>query len=408
MGVASSGESAADRRGDDDVPLFAMLSQVLVAFTIEFDCEYQRRMRDEGQPGFVSFAGWRNVLRYVGTEGASVRSLTGMVPMRAGDLRFTLGGLERWGFVAIKPPAGRGKAEAFRAGFGSSRGFSLDWTVEPTPRTKLALGVWPDVLCEVDSRWRDRFGPAAVDRLRGALARLVEQLDPCPPEGLADRAARPWATGSLLAPDDDWAAAARPDDEPHALPVLVARALWSFAVMFDREAPVPLGVAANLMRVLGPDPLPVSELAERTGIYAIGPSPLLLRSRMVEQVARTDGGRGGALRLSPVGVSVKETCSELIDGTERRWVERYGRTVISDIAVALTAIRDHPHFGEGMQPPPNVPRSGTYTPGFDVGPPGVMRKRARAMADQTRAFTTDPRRSLPHYPVWDGNAGFGP
>jgi hypothetical protein len=42
----------------------------------------------------------------------------------------------------------------------------------------------------------------------------------------------------------------------------------------------------------------------------------------------------------------------------------------------------------------------------DVGP--AARQRKRDLVIQTEAFVRDPAGTLPHYPLWDMNRGFGP
>jgi len=72
--------------GDDRLPLSALLSMALVAFTIEFDNEFEHqaphRTTDFGStPGFrgapwlVSMVMWSRFLRFVPDDGISVREL---------------------------------------------------------------------------------------------------------------------------------------------------------------------------------------------------------------------------------------------------------------------------------------------------------------------------------------------
>ncbi|HUA84019.1 MAG TPA: hypothetical protein VMB85_09180 [Bryobacteraceae bacterium] len=42
----------------------------------------------------------------------------------------------------------------------------------------------------------------------------------------------------------------------------------------------------------------------------------------------------------------------------------------------------------------------------DIG--AAARKRVRDLAAQTELFLGDPAGTLPHYPLWDMNRGFGP
>src|ERR1700691_1595149 len=85
--------------------LSTLLSQTLVAFTIEFDNEFEYRMphptTDFGGgvgPWLVSMAMWFNCMRYVGEGGISVKDLE-----RAARTHTNLDGMRRWGYVTISP-----------------------------------------------------------------------------------------------------------------------------------------------------------------------------------------------------------------------------------------------------------------------------------------------------------------
>ena len=68
------------------LPLPTMLSQVLAAFTIEFDNEFERQMPhrttnhgatsgSRAGPWLVSMAMWSNCMQFVGEEGVTVHDL---------------------------------------------------------------------------------------------------------------------------------------------------------------------------------------------------------------------------------------------------------------------------------------------------------------------------------------------
>ena len=67
------------------LPLTALLSQALVAFTIEFDNEFERQMPhrttnhgssdSRGAPWLVSLAMWENCMRFVPSEGVALGTL---------------------------------------------------------------------------------------------------------------------------------------------------------------------------------------------------------------------------------------------------------------------------------------------------------------------------------------------
>ncbi len=57
-------------------PLSALLSQVLVAFTVEFDNEFERRMGEAGYSGArLSLVVWTNLMRFVAHGAVPVRDL---------------------------------------------------------------------------------------------------------------------------------------------------------------------------------------------------------------------------------------------------------------------------------------------------------------------------------------------
>jgi hypothetical protein len=84
-------------------PLSALLSQILVAYTVEFDNEFERRMSEAGDPGAgLSLIAWHKVMRFLNDNGISVENLerqaTALTPVKGG-----LACLERWRFVTLRP-----------------------------------------------------------------------------------------------------------------------------------------------------------------------------------------------------------------------------------------------------------------------------------------------------------------
>jgi hypothetical protein len=95
--------------GRERFPLSTLLSQVLVAFTIEFDNEFEHvmphRTTNLGSasgsryaPWLVSLVMWENCMRFVGEEGITVSELE-----RAARTRTNLNGMERWGHITVEP-----------------------------------------------------------------------------------------------------------------------------------------------------------------------------------------------------------------------------------------------------------------------------------------------------------------
>jgi hypothetical protein len=84
-----------------------LLSQVLVAFTVEFDNEFERLMGEAGHhSAHLSLVVWTNVMRFVGEGGVSVCDLTAQALATGRQMKFQLGCLERWGFIELREFAG--------------------------------------------------------------------------------------------------------------------------------------------------------------------------------------------------------------------------------------------------------------------------------------------------------------
>ena len=144
------------------LPLPTLLSQALVAHTIELDNEAEHRLphrttrpddRDapRGAPWLVSFALWANVLQYIDGDAVTVADLR----TRARTDQLLLGGLRRWGYVTLTPPAGQPLRNPPQDGA----------TVRTEASGRRAQEVWSQLPAVIDDRWRARLGPTAVDRL---------------------------------------------------------------------------------------------------------------------------------------------------------------------------------------------------------------------------------------------------
>ncbi len=102
---------------DGRLPLPTLLSHALVAFTIEFDNEFEHQVphrttnhgsttRSHPVPWLVSRVMWSNFMRFVDEEGITVRELQHRLRMPAKNMRTWLTRLgEWWGYVVVKPNA---------------------------------------------------------------------------------------------------------------------------------------------------------------------------------------------------------------------------------------------------------------------------------------------------------------
>ena len=97
-----------------DLRFSALLSQALVAFTIEFHNEAEHQLphrttwgpaADSGRgPWLVSLAMWSGFMRFLPAAGVPLREVADLVPLT------NLAGLERWGYVTVGP----GPADSLR------------------------------------------------------------------------------------------------------------------------------------------------------------------------------------------------------------------------------------------------------------------------------------------------------
>jgi DNA-binding MarR family transcriptional regulator len=300
------------------------LSHVLIAFTIEFDNEFEHRMPHritngpptEG-PWLVSQVMWSNVVRHLDPDGLTVEALQA----RARTSRLSLTGLARWGYVVVQPaPAGRPKR---------------DRIVTPTRRCLKARATWRPLPAMIEGRWSNRFGAAAVVALRAALAGVVTQLDEAWPDYLPVVAYGLTAERPL---DGPWPAGnPTRHDEVH-LTALLSYVLGAFTAEFEAGSAVSLAVAANTLRVLGADGIRPSELPRLTGVSkeAVAMSVGFLEARQLA-VVETDStrSRGKVVRLSPKGLAARRAAGRRLTAIEQGWSSRFGSDVVAELRDAL-------------------------------------------------------------------------
>jgi len=371
-------------------PLSALLSQILVAYTVELDGEFERRMLQTASRGArLSLVVWLNLLRFLADGPVDVGTLAGRALTAEAGATAGLGCLERWRVVALQP----GK----RAGFGSGRGIRRDWPVRLTASGETAVRIWRDLIPEIDGRWSRRFGGDAT-RMRRGLEAIEHATDRELPQGLP--------VALLKLPEYGPRRSVAKDGLP--LPVLLSRVLLAFALDFERESQTPLSLCANTIRVLSDEPMAEAEIAKRSGCSeetaGIGwqHKPYVVVER---DPAR---GRGKFVRLSEAGLRAQQAYSRRTRGVEEEWKKRFGAAT-EEVRESLTTVLKRGELRDGLRPPAGTTRAGAETPALgraDIGP--AARQRKRDLVKQTEAFVRDPAGALPHYPLWDMNRGFGP
>jgi methyltransferase (TIGR00027 family) len=338
---------------DGDLPLSALLSQALVAFTIEFDNEAEHRLPHrttshgtsgpgDGAPKLwlVSLAMWENCMRYVTGEPITVGDLEARA--RTGT---NLDGMRRWGYITIDGTAG--KVHSSRPGSAA--------VLRATAAGLRAREIWRPLPALIERRWRERFGTDQLSRLRDPLTSMVSRLDPGLPDCL------PILGAALLSQGPDPRLPSRPDGAaPEAMPLsaLLSRVLLSFAVEYERQAGLSLAVAANVLRVLGTGGIRLPDLPALTGTskesvrWALG---ILTRGDLAAEDPDPAASRGKVARLTPRGLDAQRLYHELTGEIERRWHDRFTPAVTAALLASLEPLaagQPPPLFG-GLEPYPD-------------------------------------------------------
>jgi hypothetical protein len=144
------------RRGEgdttSDLSLFALLSQALMAFAIDY----------EGCGG-LSLARSGNALRHIGDEGVDVtlRGSRSKGSSRLVPADSTLAALERHAYAAVAAdPSDKRKGR-----------------LTLTEKGKSVRDAYDDVVAAIEQRWKRRYGAAVVRELRSALTSVQKLAD---------------------------------------------------------------------------------------------------------------------------------------------------------------------------------------------------------------------------------------
>jgi len=143
-------------------PLSALLSQVLIAFTLELDRELDlRRNAARATTPAPSLAMWSNVLRFVGEQGVDERRLPALSGISKSAIHSMVACLARHGWVVVEPDPSDNRAKIVRL----------------TARGRKLRNVWRPLLAGVEKRWQQRFGKNEIAKLRESLEAVAGELD---------------------------------------------------------------------------------------------------------------------------------------------------------------------------------------------------------------------------------------
>jgi DNA-binding MarR family transcriptional regulator len=324
----------------DRLPLSTLLSHVLVAFTIEFDNEFERRMphrttwgpaAGSGRgPWLVSMPMWSNFMRLLTDAGAPLAELEPYARMT------NLAGLQRWGYVEIEPDPADDRPHPPRR----------DWLVRPTRAGGKAQQVWQPLAGEIEQRWRERFGDREIDRLRRSLQNIVDQLDPSLPHYLPVLS---YSDGMRMTVPDQpkprGSVPAHDTDPPLDLAALLSALLIGFTRDLEQQSDLSLAIGANVLRVLDRPGVRVRDLPRRTGTSkaAVSASVGFLSQRHYVTV-ETDPAtsRTKLVRLTTKGLAAQAAQQQLLDAIEAAWRTRFGDDTIGSLRASLLPLVGEP------------------------------------------------------------------
>jgi DNA-binding MarR family transcriptional regulator len=377
------------------LPLSALVSQLLVAFTIEFDNEFEHRMphrttrhgpnthgmTEHGAtpgagraPWLVSMAMWVHCMRHVPEHGIPAGDLARRSQLSRKSAQGLVKRLSQWwGYLTVAPDPADGRVKQPPSA----------WLVRPTAAGRQAQRVWEPLTAEIEDRWRERFGAAAIAELRASLGAIAGQLDVVLPDYLPvgeprlDKGPAPQEVATL------------------PLSALMSHVLLAFALDFDRESDLSLGiytadgvsrlaVSANVLRVLGDQPARAAGVPARTGVAKMAVDNWLgslEEHRYLASGRDPAGSRFRVATLTSRGLHARDVYHRWASTVEDRWAQRFSAQPVRELRNSagrlVTAPGDSSPLWRGIEP---------YPGGW------------RAQVPRPQA--------LPHYPVVSHRGGF--
>lgn len=331
----------------DLLPFPVMLSQLLVAFTIEHDNEWELRywINADPAPLRTSLVMWANFLRFVSKDGITVQELSRKAGYPPGKVHPDLAGMLRWRYVDIDSE--------------NPKKPKLHNIVRPTIMGLQSAEAWKPLVDKVENRWVTRFGYDNVSRLKEALSSIVIAFDRPLPHYFPVLNHRNGMR--VLSPH-------RPDCDPPdklALPYLLSQVHHLFTQDVEQNSEISLAIRSNVLRVVDLELIAKKALPQLSGISkeAISMSTTYLKKKglMLEEPSPT--GRGKAVRLTEQGKAEKRRYPEIIGSVEDLWQERISADQLADLRSSLAQFVKHeeqqePLLFRGLIPPaPNLWRA---------------------------------------------------
>lgn len=351
-----------------------LLSQIVVAFTIEFDNVFEHRLRETfARPFLTSLAMWSNVMRYLPAEGTTLQEMASQSRLPEREMKSLVGAHERWRYLNVD----RGSGPKAAADFGTARGLKPDTRIEPNLSGEVAREIRSPLGPEIEQRWTERFEGAYVEALRRALAGVLATSKVGMPRFLPVLATK----GLFSAP----AVELRGDesDDSQELETLLSRALLAFALDYEADSEVSLPIGSNVLRVLSDKATGVNDLPLAAGVSKEAASMSLtwLERQGLVEIRPHPSGKGKVASLTAEGMDAQGAHAERLAQVERTWTERFGADLITAVRHSAEALLGHAAFAQGLKTPEGGWRgTGRYKP-------------------LTAAFIDRPREALPQYPM---------
>ncbi len=351
------------------LPLSALLSQVLVAFTIEFDNEGERRIQHwtTNQAGarqgvwLTSLVMFSNCMQFVGEDGVRVGEIEKLARTRT-----NLSGVERWRYITVEPdPADRRPKPPHS-----------DWVIRATAKGRQAQETWRPLFGDIEKRWEERFGKDEIGELRESLAAIVRKIDVDLPDCL------PILRYGLLSVGRDYETrtpAAREDGSGsrQTLSALLSKVLLEFAIEYESDSRLSLAIGANVVRVLDEKGVRLRDIPLLSGVSkeAISMAMGILRKAGIAVVEPDLAGRGKVVRLTAKGRVAQDAYQRLVGAIEERWEAKFGKDGVRKLRESLERL-----VGDA------TPQGSPLFRGLEPHPGG-------------RRATVRKPETLPHYPM---------
>lgn len=334
------------------VPLSTLLSQALVAFTIEFDNEWEWRFVGGKKPKMTrtSMVMWSNFMRFADTDKVTVREISSRAGYPEGKLHPSLHGMTRWGYVTVDSKAQKSGEKSFK----------LDWLVSATTEGLRAANVWKPLAKEIELRWENRFGNIEMAKLRNALKTVIKQFEIKLPHYFPVLNSR---NGMFVdtphKPDSN-----TPDELE--LPFLLSQVLHGYTLDFEKGNSLSLAYRANMLRALNENGVRKRELPRLSGTskeamaMAAG---FLEKTGHVEIIPDPDAPRGKLVSLTRKGWEAQKDYHPLLNACEKLWAKKFGAQTLEDVRSALEPLAvskdgEPPSLFKGLDPPdPSVWRA---------------------------------------------------